>query len=141
VIGAREETKKCYHHDVCDSALTAALLHDLEAELGEYSNKYKKEFDAIQCSTKLLTDPAQAKKTSDVHHIEYAYDQNDQAKKNEHSVFIAQECILRAIPIQGKSLDEWRGALQLCVETEAKIKFLQSGMKMVVEFLIPCIYT
>ena len=67
--------------------------------------------------------PSAGKKTSDVHQIEYAYDQNDQAKKNEHSVFIARECILCAIPIQGKSLVEWREALQLCVETEAKIKF------------------
>jgi hypothetical protein len=98
---------------------------------------------------KLLTDPTQATKRTDVHHIEFAYGSSDRAKKNARSVVIARECILRGIPIQGKSLEEWREALLAVVEVERRIIFLRKVQKWYeegrttvplvefIEFLIP----
>jgi hypothetical protein len=147
----RRNKERCYHHDVCDTTLTAKVLLDLEQEVGQYLAEYGKAFDEVQQSTKLLTDPTQATKRTDVHHIEFAYDCSDRAKKNAHSVLIAKECVLRGIPIQGKSLEEWREALLAVVEVERRIKFLRKIQKWYeegrttvplvefIEFLIPCI--
>jgi len=69
----------------------------------------------------------QAKKTSDVHQIEYAYDQNDQAKKNEHRLYsYASKQKLRSNFSQSvkKLHEDGRTTVPL-------VEF--------VEFLIPCI--
>ena len=44
----RGKKSKCYHHDVCDSITVSRLLSDLEAELGDYYKKYKKQYDVIK---------------------------------------------------------------------------------------------
>jgi hypothetical protein len=104
-----------------------------------------------QRKSKLLTDATQVKKESNIHHIDIIYRKDDRAKKNEHSQFIACECIFCGIPTHGNSLEEWREMLQSCIEIESHIKFLHNVQKWhedgkttvplveFIELLIPCI--
>lgn len=146
-----KEREKCYHHAVCDTISTLKFVEELEVMYSEYLEKYKKKFNEVAKQSKLLTDPLQINKESDVHHIDFEVPHNNPAKKNEFSQFIAKECLIRKIPTHGRNVENWREALRECVFVEKKIQFLvtvkewhDSGrtevpLMDIVELLIPCI--
>jgi hypothetical protein len=74
---------KCYHHSVCDSVTVAALLSDLESELGEYYDRCGKQYDEVKKKSKIRTDHMMANKSSDINHIDYCIppDDDDEKKK------------------------------------------------------------
>jgi hypothetical protein len=98
-----------------------------------------------------MTDPTQANREVDIHHIDYVIPENEPSRKREYTQFIAKECMLRKINIHGSSIDEWRELLRECIKLEKKIQFLltvrqwhQEGVDKVplvefAELLIPCI--
>jgi hypothetical protein len=147
----RRDKNKCYHHEVCDSTRTEMLLQDLEKCVGEYYESYKEQFDEIKKKSKLLTDPTQANSECDITHIDYVIPENDPSRRREYSQFIAKECLLRKIPINGGTVDDWRDSLRHCVLLERRIEFLvtvrqwyDEGVDKVpliafIELLIPCI--
>jgi len=98
-----------------------------------------------------LTDPTQANSECDITHIDYVIPENDPSRRREYSQFIAKECLLRKIPINGGTVDDWRDSLRHCVLLERRIEFLvtvrqwyDEGVDKVpliafIELLIPCI--
>ncbi len=147
----RRNREKCYHHPVCDSISTEKLLAELEEQLFGYIERYSKSYEDIAKASKLLTDPLQVNKEIDSHHIDFIIPENDVVKKREFSQFIAKECLLRKIPTNGTSVENWREALRDSVFVERRLKFLlelkewkhggnQSVPLMeIIELLIPCI--
>jgi hypothetical protein len=109
--------EKCYHIEVCDSTRTEMLLRDLESSVGDYYNLYK-DFHLVQKDTKLLTDPTQANRETDITHIDYIIPENLPHKKREYTQFIARECMLRRINMHGGNVHEWREMLRECVTLE-----------------------
>jgi hypothetical protein len=142
---------RCYHHALCDSISTDNLLSELDGELKAYMDRCSVSYNEIKKKSKLLTDPLQVNKESDISHIDYIIPENDIGRKSEFSMFIARECALRKIPTHGKSADEWREALRSCVLMERRINFLMSikewhnsgndsiPLMAIIELLIPCI--
>jgi exopolysaccharide biosynthesis predicted pyruvyltransferase EpsI len=124
----RRGSNKCYHIEVCDSTRTDILLRDLEKFLGQYYARYKKDFHLVKSETKLLTDPLHANCAKDIHHIDYVIPDNNLQKKREYTQFIAKECMLRKINIQGANVEEWREMLRECNKLEKNFSFfLQYG--------------
>ena len=146
----RRNKMKCYHHDMCDSVSVPALLHALEQELGTYYEQHKKTFQAVISRSKLRTDYTQVNKETDIMHIDYVIQPDDEEKLREYTQFISKECRLRCIPMNGR-LDEWRSALKACVAMERAIFYLEQVKKWyesgrltvplveIIEILIPCI--
>jgi hypothetical protein len=93
----------------------------------------------------------QATKHIDHNHIDYEIPQHDPEKLRQYTQFIARECNLRKINIQGGQLEEWRSLLRQSVVMEKYISYLLNVRKWknegretvsiveVVELLIPCI--
>jgi hypothetical protein len=61
--------------------------------------------------SKLLSDPLQVNKETDISHIDYIIPDDNLQQRTEYSMFIAKECLISKIPTNGKSVDEWRDAL------------------------------
>jgi hypothetical protein len=130
---------------------TEKLLSELDGELKAYMDRCSVSYNEIRKKTKLLSDPLQVNKESDISHIDYVIPENDVGRKSEFSMFIARECALRRIPTHGKSVLEWREALRSCICVERRIQFLvtikewyNSGkddvpLMDIIELLIPCI--
>jgi len=147
----RRNRDKCYHHSVCDSISTEKLLAELEEQLFGYIEKCSKSYEEISKLSKLLTDPLQVNKEHDLHHIDFIIPENDPVKKREFTQFIGRECLIRKIPTNGSSVENWREALRESVFIERRIQFLvslkawkNSGKEAVplmdiIELLIPCI--
>ncbi len=142
---------RCYHHALCDSISTEKLLSELDGELASYLERCCVSYSDVKKRSKLLTDPLQVNKESDISHIDFVIPENDSGQKSEYSMFIARECVLRRIPTHGKSVEEWREALRSCVFVEHRIQCLQSlkewndsgkdeiSLLTIIELLIPCI--
>lgn len=136
---------------MCDSVQVSALVEGLDAELGDYYDRYGSHYDAVRSRSKIVTDHMVANKESDINHIDYVIPPDDDEKLKEYTQFILQECYIRGIPLIGSNLKDWRVALRSCICMENKIKLLQqvkdwqkSGrttvpLVEVVELLIPCI--
>jgi hypothetical protein len=120
----RWDRPKCYHVEVCHSTKTELLLQDLESSIGEYYEKYKIDSHHIQSETKLQTDPTQADREVDVHHIDYVIPDNEPRKKREYMQFTAKECMIHKINIRGLNVDEWQEFLHQCMTWEEKNRFL-----------------
>jgi len=100
----------------------------LENFLGQYYARYKKDFHLVKSETKLLTDPLHANCAKDIHHIDYVIPDNNLQKKREYTQFIAKECMLYKINIQGANVEEWREMLRECNKLEKNFSFfLQYG--------------
>ena len=147
----KRNRKKCYHIEVCHSTRTEALLEDLESSVGEYYKLYKNDFHLVMKETKLQTDPMQANRESDSTHLDYTIPEGLPNKRREYTQFIARECKLRKLQLNGSNVDEWREMLHVCVKYEKRIQFLltvrqwhQEGIEKVplveiIELLVPCI--
>jgi hypothetical protein len=146
----KRDRRKCYHIEVCNSTRTEFLLHDLKNSVGQYYDKYEIGYHCVQSETKLLTDPTQADREVDIHHIDYV-PENKPMKKREYTQFISKECMIQNINIRGLNIDEWQKFLHECIKLEKKNQFLltvrqwhQEGVNKVplvafVELFIPCI--
>jgi hypothetical protein len=123
----------------------------LDGELASYLERCCVSYSDVKKRSKLLTDPLQVNKDSDISHIDFVIPENDSGRKSEYSMFIARECVLRKIPTHGKSVEEWREALRSCVFVERRIQCLLSlkewkdsgkdeiPLLTIIELLIPCI--
>jgi hypothetical protein len=147
----RRNRDKCYHHSNCDSLLTEKLLTELEGQLMAYIERVSKSYEDVTKLSKLLMDPLQVNKEQDLHHIEFVIPENDLVKKREYTQFIAKECLIRKIPTNGTSVDNWRESLRESVFIERRLRFLISlkewksdgrgsvPLMDIIELLIPCI--
>lgn len=136
---------------MCDSITVSRLLSDLEAELGDYYKKYKKQYDVIKQKSKIKSDHMMVNKSSDINHIDYIIPTDGEEKKKQYAQFISREYHIRGIPLQGFQLEDWHSALRACLVMENRISFLvqvhqwdETGRKSVplievVELLIPCV--
>ncbi len=146
----RRNKSKCYHHPVCDTVNVAALLELLEEELGQYHQAHGKTYEEVSRQSRLQYNHMQADKELNPQHIDYIIPVNDVQKQRLYSQFIARECILRGIPLDGE-LEDWRSALQACVDNEKAIAILKkvrewkeegvdnAALVELIELLIPCI--
>jgi hypothetical protein len=126
-------------------------MHDeLESQLGSYYNRHGQTYEEILSKTKWTTNHMQATKHIDPYHIDYDIPQHDPEKLRQYTQFIARECKLQKINIQGAQLEEWRLLLRQSVAMEKYISYLLNVCKWknegrktvsiveVVELLIPC---
>jgi hypothetical protein len=136
---------------VCDSVRVAALLEELECELGDYYERHGRQFDDISKKSRIKTDPTQADKATDVNHIEFVLPENNNEQVKEYTQFISRECYIRGIPLQASHLEDWITSLKACIAMENWIRFLlqvrewhSKGHEVVplvevIELLIPCV--
>jgi hypothetical protein len=147
----RRNKSKCYHHTVCSKVNVEAMLEALEEELGRYHEEHGKTYEEVRRASRLQVDHMQVDKEANPLHIDYVIPVNDPEKQRLYSQFIARECVLRGIPLHGTHFDEWRNALQSCVDVERAISILErirqwkeegleeAALVELVELLIPCI--
>jgi hypothetical protein len=147
----RRNKPKCYHHPVCDSVQVAALLSELESELGEYYTRHKAQYEEVQRKSRIVTDHMVANKESQINHIDFVIPPQDTEQTRQYTQFISRECYIRGIPLVGSQLEDWRAVLRCSLAMENKIKFLlqvrewhNNGRTVVplvevIEIIIPCI--
>ncbi|MFN9982862.1 MAG: hypothetical protein ACK53Y_23235, partial [bacterium] len=100
------------------------LLELLEEELGQYHQAHGKTYEEVSRQSRLQYNHMQADKELNPQHIDYIIPVNDVQKQRLYSQFIARECILRGIPLDGE-LEDWRSALTACVDNEKAIAILK----------------
>jgi len=114
----RRGKRRCFHHKVCDSVRVAALLEELECELGDYYERHGRQFDDISKKSRIKTDPTQADKATDVNHIEFVLPENNNEQVKEYTQFISRECYIHGIPLQASRLEDWITSLKACIAME-----------------------
>jgi hypothetical protein len=62
---------KCYHHDVCDTITTSALLEELNSVLGRYVESYGSSYGDVRKISILKTDHMHANREGDIQHIDF----------------------------------------------------------------------